>query len=207
MHDQNITYFGYGSLVNRATRPVGELSLPTRLHGWRRVWGHRVTGSVDASTGARQSCCSLSVEPTASEHFIDGVLVTIPVSDLPLLDQRENGYERVRLPASDFSMPEGCDAEFVHVYVSDAEHAGRSNEQYPILQSYIDCVLAGYCAVFDHLGMQHFVDTTVGWDGSIENERAAPKYPRAVTLSKPQLDTIDTLVSERRLLTQSIGDK
>lgn len=202
MQEQDITYFGYGSLVNRATRPSAERAQPARLHGWRRVWGHRVIGSADARTGAKQSCCSLSVEPISeadSSQFIDGVLVTIPLSELPVLDERENGYERVMLPASDFTLPQACDAKNVHVYVSDDQHAGRSNKDYPILQSYVDCVLAGYCAVFDQAGMQHFVDTTVGWEGTIENERTTPKYPRAVTLSKQQLDTIDALVSERRL--------
>jgi len=47
--------------------------------------------------------------------------------------------------------------------------------------------------------MQHFVDSTVGWGGVIENEREAPKYPRAVSLPKSQLDLIDALVSKRRL--------
>ena len=121
MQEQDITYFGYGSLVNRDTRPAGERAQSARLHGWRRVWGHRVTGSSDASTGARESCCSLSVESThAPGQYIDGVLVTIPVSDLPLLDQRETGYDRVKLPAADFSLPQGCDVEFIYVYVSDA---------------------------------------------------------------------------------------
>lgn len=208
MSTEFITYFGYGSLVNRATRPAAELARPARLYGWRRVWGHRVQASADASTGARQSCCSLSVEPLPSDTnshksdvpYIDGVIVTIPLDALPDLDQRESGYDRVQLSASEFDLPDGCSEQFIHVYQSDSSHAGRSDSQHPILQSYIDCVLAGYCAVFEQHGMQHFVDSTVGWGGVIENDRDDPKYPRAVQLPQSQLDTMDELVNHRRLL-------
>jgi len=220
MSAEVITYFGYGSLVNRQTRPASERAQPARLYGWQRVWGHRVQGSADAGTGARRSCCSLSVEPASvyadvsanisadistknekSSHvsFIDGVVVSIPVSELPTLDLRENGYDRIQISANEFDLPSDCSDTHIHVYRSDASHAGLSNHHYPILQSYVDCVLAGYCAVFEQVGMQHFVDSTVGWGGVIENEREAPKYPRAVSLPKSQLDLIDALVSKRRL--------
>ncbi len=218
MSEQFITYFGYGSLVNRETRPPTERSFPARLYGWRRVWGHRVQGSVDASTGARRSCCSLSIERVNTEPvsmktadvqngskakpdsaYIDGVIVQLPIEDLPVLDQREHGYDRIKINSNAFDLPEGYSAEHIHVYVSDANHAGRANDQFPILQSYIDCVAAGYCAVFDQQGMQHFVDSTSGWNGVIENERDAPRYPRAVSLPGSQLTQIDALVNKRRL--------
>ena len=85
------------------------------------------------------------------------------------------------------------------MYVSDATHSGRSDTQYPILQSYIDCVLAGYCAVFEQSGMQHFVDTTAGWEGVIRNDREAPQYPRAVQLPQTQLTQFDDIINARRI--------
>lgn len=226
MTEQFITYFGYGSLVNRETRPASEQAFPARLYGWRRVWGHRVHTSDETVSDSARFCCSLSVEKSVEKSieksvdkgaaqsdanigptretqiensdFIDGVVVRIPLSDLPILDAREAGYDRLKVPASDFELPGNCTDEHIHVYVSDTSHSGHSNEHYPILQSYIDCVLAGYCAVFEHAGMQHFVDSTVGWDGVILNERGNPLYPRAVQLPESQLALFDSVVDKYR---------
>jgi len=216
MTEQFVTYFGYGSLVNRNTRPAEEQAHPARLYGWRRVWGHRVHATDEVLTDSRGSCCSLSVEKcpeppdlsdlqsadlctdNAQTAYIDGVIVTIPLTELPALDRREDGYDRIQLPVSDFDVPGTCAAESIHMYVSDVTHSGRSNTQYPILQSYIDCVLAGYCAVFDHSGMEHFIASTQGWDGVIDNERDNPRYPRAVPLPESQLALFDSIVNRHR---------
>jgi len=200
MTEQFITYFGYGSLVNRDTRPLDEQAHPARLLGWQRVWGHRVNSSDLALQTSRQSCCSLSIDllATSTSAYIDGVVVTIPLADLPILDKREAGYERLALPASDFQLPADCTAAHIHVYKSDTSHEGRSDAQFPILQSYIDCVLAGYCAVFGQDGMQQFVTSTAGWDGVIENDRVKPRYPRAVTLPASQLSLFDRVVNRHR---------
>ena len=207
MAEQFITYFGYGSLVNRDTRPPAEQSHSARLHGWQRVWGHRVYGSDKVHADARLSCCSLSVEKVSGQAqdsaFIDGVVVSIPLADLPLLDERETGYDRIELPASAFELPSHCTAEHIYMYVSDQTHSGFSNEQFPILQSYVDCVLAGYCAVFERSGMQHFIDTTQGWDGVIKNDRESPQYPRAVKLPQSQLTLFDDVINARRTQSSS----
>ena len=227
MTEPFVTYFGYGSLVNRDTRPANEQAYRARLYGWKRVWGHRVHTTDSSLSGPLGSCCSLSLEKnlkkgvekcvetpdinsnqlvssTASSdiartnNYIDGVIVTIPLADLPSLDRREYGYDRVQISADDFDLPQSCAAQHIHVYVSDRSHSGRSNTQYPILQSYIDCVLAGYCAVFELTGMQQFVESTLGWDGVIENERNNPRYPRAVQLPDSQLALFDSIITKYR---------
>lgn len=205
-----ITYFGYGSLVNRATRPADEVAQPARLYGWQRVWGHRVLSLQQPCDEPRRSCCSLSVQkltgvdPLGRENtpYIDGVVVTIPVSALPVLDKREAGYDRHAIPRTHFDLSAGCDVDEIQMYISTPEHQGSATEQFPILQSYIDCVLAGYCAVFEPEGMQHFVDSTQGWTGAIENERDNPKYPRAVTLPATQLAWFDSVIAAKRLNTK-----
>jgi len=209
MADGFITYFGYGSLVNRDTRPAGEQSYPARLYGWQRIWGHRVWPL--GNTGNQLSCCSLTVKPASvpdtvdlsgperdSAPFVDGVVVIIPMSDLPALDERERGYDRVTLPRSHFDLSSDIQAEEIQVYVSKVSNRGLADAEHPILQSYIDCVLAGYCAVFEQDGLQQFVDGTVGWQGVIENDRENPRYPRAVVLSAEQLQQFDQLVEKRR---------
>jgi len=207
--EQYITYFGYGSLVNRATRAPNESAYPTRLYGWQRVWGHRVTAVSHPDKTVDYRCCSLSIQKqTSGTHhqdahanqpdYIDGVIAGVKASELSMLDKRETGYDRVILPASDFRLHNNCSATEVHVYVSDATHSGSANDEYPILQSYIDCVLAGYCDLFEQSGMQQFVDSTLGWEGTIKNDRDAPLYPRAVKLATCQLAQIDELVTARR---------
>ncbi len=206
MSGEFVTYFGFGSLVNRATRPAGEEAHPARLYGWQRVWGHRVLSAQQPSDEPPRSCCSLTVQKlpetgfTMRENspFIEGVVVTIPVSELPALDRREAGYDRHVLSASDFDLPSGFPSDEIHMYVSRPDHRGDATDQFPILQSYVDCVLAGYCDVFSHDGMQRFVDSTAGWRGVIENERHDPKYPRAVKLPDNQLETIDHVVALAR---------
>lgn len=218
MSHDTITYFGYGSLVNRETRPAGEVALPARLYGWQRVWGHRVLSAQQPATEPPRSCCSLSIEKSVENNaqtqikteaevreilsFIDGVVVNIPISELEALDDREAGYDRHVLSSDDFDLPAGCDASEIHVYVSKQTHKGGATEQFPILQSYIDCVLAGYCRVFESEGMQQFVDSTAGWHGVIENERNNPKYPRAVSLPEDQLALFDDIVTVARTTTQ-----
>lgn len=210
MNNGFITYFGYGSLVNRETRPANEHAVAARLYGWQRIWGHRVLSAQQPANEPARSCCSLSVQKLSNAHseaiksrsYIDGVVVTIPISELAALDAREAGYDRLALPCAHFDLPESCRTEEVHVYVSKETHQGNATEQFPILQSYVDCVLAGYCAVFEQHGMQQFVDSTVGWDGVIENERDNPKYPRAVSVQPEQLAMFDQVVAKQRMSAQ-----
>jgi len=84
--DSFVSYFGYGSLVNRDTRPTDEACVNATLKGWRRVWNHRV-----ANSDARLACTSLSIEP--AEGLIQGVLVSIPVEELPALDERDRSHK------------------------------------------------------------------------------------------------------------------
>lgn len=184
-----------------------EVAYPARLYGWQRVWGHRVLSSQQPSDEPARSCCSLTVQKLIdidvvnrqNAPFIDGVVVTIPTSELPLLDKREAGYERHAIPCGHFDLPAECDVDQIHVYVSAPANQGDATNQFPILQSYIDCVLAGYCEVFEPEGMQRFVDSTTGWTGVIENERDNPKYPRAVSIPAQQLVQFDSIVAEHRL--------
>ena len=197
MSGDTIIYFGYGSLVNRETRPPEEPAACARLSGWHRVWGHR-----SAASPARAPSCSLSIEPDVGggggASGIDGVVVALPVEALPVLDARERGYERLTLPASRFDLPEGLGTDEIHVYRSLPENRLPATPAQPILQSYVDCVLAGYLRVYGEGGLDAFMLSTRGWDGAIENDRAAPRYPRAVEVPGALLARFDRLVAARR---------
>jgi len=193
-NERRIVYFGYGSLVNRDTRPPDEQAFCARLRGWHRVWGHRSGPAV-----GRPPSCSLSVEPgVAGTRGIDGVLVSMPLEALPVLDAREAGYDRLTLPATEFDLPEGLGVDEIQVYRSKAEYRMPASPGQPILQSYVDCVLAGFLRVYGEGGLDDFLLSTRGWEGTIENDREAPRYPRAVELPGALRARFDRLVDARR---------
>lgn len=189
-----IYYFGYGSLVNRDTRPDGEFAESARLKGWQRVWEHRT-----ADPDRQQQCTSLSIEPVdhSDSPGIEGVVARIPVSELPELDKRESGYERLKLSATDFDLPASISTDAVFVYRSLPQNRHLANPEHPILQSYIDCVLAGYKARFGDDGMHAMLDSTRGWSRPIMNDRTAPHYPRWVSVAPQVREQFDVLVQSR----------
>jgi cation transport protein ChaC len=186
-----IYYFGYGSLVNRDTRPAGEFSEPATLKGWRRVWENRTADSERS-----QQCTSLTIEELENPSMgsVDGVVARMPVSELPQLDKREAGYDRLKLPADQFELTDGVETEFVYVYQSAIPNRFLADEEHPILQSYIDCVLAGYLTLFERSGMQAMIESTRGWDRPVMNDRTAPHYPRAVEIDADLQLLIDQML-------------
>jgi len=113
----------------------------------------------------------------APSKKIDGVVVKIASADLPALDEREKGYAR-QIVQSEMS------TDPVAIYVSQTAHFVEAPNDYPLLQSYVDCVLAGFLAVFGWDGVDRFISTTTGWTAPMLADRAAPLYPRAVTLEQ-----------------------
>jgi len=197
-----VYYFGYGSLVNRETRAPDEPAWNARLSGWRRAWEHRV-----AKLDPEQGCTSLSIAQApaeqateqatdqATDQAIDGVLVALPRSDLPQLDQREHGYERLELPCSAFSMSPDAPADIDRVYVYRSLGPTRADVQHPILLSYVECVMAGYLARFGWPGVKAFLSSTDGWRGGLLDERTAPQYPRAVNVEPALREEFDRLLA------------
>ena len=199
MSSEWVNYFGYGSLVNRDTRPKQESAVNITLKGWQRVWNHRVSDS-----DGRQRCTSLSIEP--AEAQIDGVLVRIPLKDLPDLDRRELGYQRLELPVDSFIIDQAALGEIngetnidtVYVYQSLEENRNLADDQHPLTQSYADCVMAGYLARFDDAGLQRLLHTTRGWERPMLNDRHQPTYPRSITLPSEKQQQFDALLNALR---------
>lgn len=197
-------YFGYGSLVNRRTRPAEERFETTTVSGWQRTWAHRVAYpqaacvplsadnrvlDTQSTLGARppQGFSVLSVVP-AKRVNIDGVLVRIALRDLPELDAREAGYFRTTVQSVKSTGP-------VTMYVSNSAHDAALPSDYPLLQSYVDCVLAGFLQVFGWSGVDRFIETTTGWDTPILADRSEPIYPRAVRLAESVAGQFDERIA------------
>ena len=169
-----ISYFGYGSLVNVNTLPAGANVVSGQLSGWVREW--RIWGTTQLG----RQVCTLSVAPKEGVT-IRGVMAKEPKERLAELDQREAKYHRVPGIGSSFI----CDARGeagppdMFLYRSKPEHYGWGSDDYPILQSYVDCVLQGFHAFWGLPGVDHFLETTDGWHVPILKDRDAPIYPRA----------------------------
>lgn len=189
-----ITYFGYGSLVNADTIPADARVTPGRLTGWVREW--RVCGMG----GDGQGRCALSVrEEPGSE--IRGVMVREPRSRLMELEKREKRYRKVEAVGDAFR----CDEEQakgpgdLFVFVGTEEHKHWGTETHPILQSYLDCVLAGFFSLWGEEGIEHFLDTTDGWHVPVLRDRQNPAYPRAIVLPDHLRQKIDAATAARNL--------
>lgn len=173
-------FFGYGSLVNRATHayPRAEVAHVT---GWRRVW---------VGTGLRD-LAFLSVEP-AEGVSIAGLIAAVPGADWAALDLRERAYGRYPVAALC-----GAGMRDVSLYRVDALYEAAPGA-HPILLSYLDTVVQGFLREFGAGGVAAFFDTTEGWQVPIVDDRAAPLYPRATTLSADERALVDSYLARVR---------
>lgn len=185
-----IAYFGYGSLVNRATHRTGIIhAVPARLVGWRRCWRPRpdVPGFPAALLSIREekgACC-------------DGLLVFDHLENLAALDEREARYRRLALSLEDLetAMPVPGDCP-VYVYVAEPDIPPHPQPP-KILQSYLDAVCQGFLHVHGEEGLRRFINETDGFDTLIHADRLEPFYPRAVSLLDQERILFDTLLEAR----------
>ncbi|WP_093118626.1 gamma-glutamylcyclotransferase family protein [Salinihabitans flavidus] len=170
-------FFGYGSLVNRATHTYTDAH-PARLSGWRRTWRH---------TDLRPVAYLTAIPDPQAE--IDGLIAHVPGGDWAALDAREDGYDRAPVtPAVRHPRPDPIE---IAVYtVPEGKHPRPLREQ-PILLSYLDVVVQGYLREFGEEGAEAFFRTTSGWSAPIVDDRAAPRYPRAQNLSRGERAFVD----------------
>jgi hypothetical protein len=174
---QNAYFFGYGSLVNRATHGFADAH-PARLTGWQRVWRH--TGLRDVAY--------LTVVPLPGA-VIDGLIAPVPDDDWEALDAREAAYDRV--PAAHQIAHPLPDAPPIAVYaIPEGKHDSPSQAG-PLLLSYIDVVVQGYLREFGESVAERFFATTAGWDAPVIADRDDPAYPRHQRLKPSERDFVD----------------
>lgn len=186
-----IAYFGYGSLVNRASLQTDFIAMfPATLKGWRRHWQPRPADAEPILSPDGHDISLLSIHRDASSQ-IDGMLVIDRLCNLPMVDQRECAYERVGLGLSDFVNLDNGLEPFgdvpIHVYQApDRRGLGKSGK---ILRSYLDVVLAGFEDEFGKSGVDRFTDTTDGFECGILEDRDNPLYPRHQCHPKHRLES------------------
>lgn len=176
-------FFGYGSLVNRATHSAPQAH-PAQLHGWRRTW--RLT--------ALRPVAFLTVEP-ADGCVIDGLIARVPGGDWAALDHRESAYDRlpVTVAHSAAAPPE------VAVYAIPEGKHGPASTAHPVLLSYLDVVVQGFLREFGEAGVTRFFETTAGWEAPVLDDRATPLYPRHQVLTAAERQLVDAWLAQLRV--------
>lgn len=183
-----VAYFGYGSLVCRAThRTQIVAAVPARLKGWKRHWRSRpdMPGFPAALLTVRAQ------EGVAC----DGLLVFDRAENLAAIDAREACYRRVELAACDLDLlspaPFCCPA---YVYLAQ-EDIPLHREPPQILRSYLDAVMLGFLIEHGEEGLARFLAETDGFAFGVHDDRAAPIYPRAVMLEDAQRALLENALS------------
>ena len=185
-----VGYFGYGSLVNRATLRTDYVDIvPARLIGYRRGWRSRpdMPGFPAAL---------LTVRPDAGV-ICDGVLVIDRAENLAAVDAREARYIRRTIDRTQVESPGGV-PDGLPLYVYTADEALPPHAEPPrILRSYLDAVMQGFLALHGEDGLRRFIAETENFDIPVHEDRDRPTYPRAVSLTPAEVDLFDRLLAER----------
>lgn len=177
--------FGYGSLMNSASRQLtGKTApaIPSVVHGFKRYWG-----KVDDS----YTLSPLVVD--RGEGLVNGVLLAISPGEISEFDRRERGYHRVAIPHANIETTQSLTREdSVWVYIKDAPEPPCS--LMPIMQTYVDTVLAGCLEISENFAEQ-FIHSTFGWHHPLENDRHQPKYGNLAGVTQAHHPHIDALVA------------
>ena len=185
-----VAYFGYGSLVNAHTHRTHIVHCErAHLSGFARRWQGR-------SEPARHPVSLLSAHRAgAGAAELSGLLVFDRAGNLPAVDRREHGYDRVRLDRSQLRLDrDDADLPDLEYYVYVARPPAGAARHH-ILQSYLDAVLQGYLHQYGEHGARGFVESTGAFDTPIVRDRASPLYPRAVKLTPDETDLIDAVTA------------
>ena len=179
--------FGYGSLIDASSRAAtGETGRmhPVRIAHLQRAW-HVVSPNGYTLVGVaprRGASCN-------------GVLVPVTPRVLPRFDRRERRYHRVIIPQQAVTSLAGESLSGATIWTYLTSRPGAPSDAYPLVQSYIDVILAG-CLAFGADFAAEFIETTQGWGVAWLDDRAQPRYARAMS-DVPQAAEIDRQLCAR----------
>jgi hypothetical protein len=134
--------------------------------------------------------CALTI---VAQHrtSVKGILIPTTAAELKAIDIREIGYVRGDIERRNLSATTTPLSGSLVTYFSRDEHLRPGSAEYPIWRSYVDYILAQYIEAFGPASASLFISETVGWEAPMLDDRSAPKYPRAKSLSPRIRATID----------------
>ena len=174
--------FGYGSIINEESRNNCNNNtkifdvIPARLSsdlGYRRTWNYRCLTSKFTALGlekvSKENACT-----------INGVLYPILNNSLEYFDEREEGYNRIKIPNDKIesccwiNIPNyNCN---IYIYVPKENNSHLPDNNYPYLQSYIDMCILG-CLKYGSQFTKEFLETTYGWNKYWLDDRILSRRP------------------------------
>ena len=184
---QVVAYFGYGSLVNRATLRTKFLAIRrAEVSGWRRFWLPRSDSGIALLSALRDP-----------GHATQGVVVYDHTDHLAAVDEREAGYIRRTVDDTGLVVEKAPAPAPVHIYEAIEPRGTAAETGARILQSYLDAVMQGFLSLYGREGVARFVTETQGFETEILCDRSAPLYPRSVILGVGEAELFDSLVLDR----------
>ncbi len=195
MPNTHIAYFGYGSLVNRATHRTDIIGYSkVTLKGWRREWLARPNNSFG-------KVVLLSVKRCENSE-IDGLVVIDHARNQASLDERESNYDRHIVTDNSITEHNSSAGDIytnhtktkTSIYVATPFPQPEEHEQYRILRSYLDAVMQGYLNKFGEEGVVRFVNSTDNFVVGIHEDRKKPRYPRSVATTQKEQRLFESLV-------------
>ncbi|WP_341664880.1 gamma-glutamylcyclotransferase family protein [Vibrio sp.] len=176
--------FGYGSLINSASRQLTGatgLAHPAVIHGFKRIWG-----KLDTS----YTLSPLVVQK--GQGLVNGVLIEIAQNELKEFDTRERNYQRIQVSLTEIDTTHSLtSSDHIWLYIND--DAKQPCEQVPIMQSYVDTVLAGCLDISESFAKQ-FIEHTLGWHCPRQNDRHTPTYAHLAGVQQHHYCLIDKLL-------------
>ena len=122
--------FGFGSLVNDATHDY-EIIAPASVSGFARQWVSAIDGQYSFLSASPQSDVS-----------IKGLVLGVAEEKMAALAEREARYELVELNNANIQCNQKLNRP-VYLYQAESDAIDQFDKK-PILQSYLDCVFAGF---------------------------------------------------------------
>jgi hypothetical protein len=199
---QGAYVFGYGSLIERASRtrtnPDGVGAWPARVTGYQRGWFHQFANNVGSS-------CTYLGAVTKPGATINGVIYK--VGDFEKTKERETGYTADPVKGAIEMLDGGApwDRGEVYIFISNPEDISKTKEPtpaFPIVESYVDICING-CLEIEALYrtasgfVQEFIQTTTGWNKYWVNDRL---YPRRPFIYAPNASSIDQALQKGNVL-------
>ncbi len=195
--------FGYGSLIERASRtsttPSAWAAYPVIVEGVARGWW-----GTGAQVGFSTCFLSAIIDPKGR---CNGVVYPVTTAELEQTDRREWFYERTALDTHAITFLDGrrSPPEDAKIWVYALKEGSptqdhRPSAKFPIVQSYVDVCLNG-CFEMETLYplakeadyARMFVQETRDWGTYWINDRI---YPRRSFNMTPRASQIDALLNE-----------
>jgi hypothetical protein len=194
--------FGYGSLIERASRtrtnPDAVAAWPARVTGYQRGWFHQFANNVGSS-------CTYLGAVTKPGATTNGVIYK--VEDFEKTKERETGYTADPVKGTIEMLDGGApwDRGEVYIFISNPEDISKTKEPTPALpmvESYVDICVNG-CLEIEALYrtasgfVQEFIQSTTGWNKYWVNDRL---YPRRPFIYAPNASAIDQALQKGNVL-------